>query len=49
VAEIPGLEDLRLLEHVLDDALERTRARPGWAGVVPAPSPDERLRGAPLG
>jgi hypothetical protein len=49
VAEIPGLEDLRLLEHVLDEALERARARPGWAGVVPAPSPDERLRGAPLG
>jgi hypothetical protein len=49
VAEIPGLEGLRLLEHVLDKALERARARPGWAGVVPAPSPDERLRGAPLG
>ena len=49
VAEIPGLEGLRLLEHVLDEARERARARPGWAGVVPAPSPDERLRGAPLG
>ena len=49
VADIPGLEGLRLLEHVLDEALERTRARPGWAGVVPAPTPDERLRGAPLG
>jgi hypothetical protein len=49
VAEIPGLADLRLLEHVLDEALERTRVRPGWAGVVPAPIPDERLRGAPLG
>jgi rubrerythrin len=49
VSEIPGLADLSLLEHVLDEALERTRTRPGWAGVVPAPSPDERLRGAPMG
>jgi hypothetical protein len=48
VAEIPGLEDLRLLERVLDKALDRARERPGWAGVVPAPSPDERLRGAPM-
>lgn len=36
VAEIPGLEGLTLLEDVLDEALERTRRRPGWAGVVPA-------------
>ena len=33
VAEIPGLEGLTLLEDVLDDALERARAQPGWAGV----------------
>jgi rubrerythrin len=48
VAEIPGLEDLRLLEQVLDEALERTHTRPGWAGVVPAPAAGERLRSAPM-
>ena len=35
VAELPGLEGLALLERVLDRALERSRTRPGWAGVVP--------------
>ena len=49
VAEIPGLEGLRLLEDVLDEALARARERPGWAGVVPAPAPDAQLHGAPLG
>jgi len=49
VAEIPGLEGLTLLEDVLDEALERARVRPGWAGAVPAPAPDEWLRGAPTG
>jgi len=48
VAEIPGLAGLTLLEDVLDEALERARLRPGWAGVVPAPAPDEWLRGAPM-
>jgi rubrerythrin len=46
VAELPGLGGLTLLEDVLDEALARSRERPGWAGVVPAPVPDERLRGA---
>ena len=49
VAEIPGLDGLKLLEGVLDQALERARLRPGWAGAVPAPASDERLRGAPMG
>src|SRR5215208_6710925 len=48
VAEIPGLDGLKLLEDVLDEALERARLRPGWAGAVPAPGPDEWLRGAPM-
>ena len=33
VAEFPGLEGLRLVEQALDEALERARRRPGWAGV----------------
>src|SRR5215217_4157101 len=49
VAEIPGLDGLKLLEDVLDEALERARLRPGWAGAVPAPGPDEWLRGASMG
>jgi rubrerythrin len=48
IAELPGLEGLALLERELDAALERSRARPGWAGVVPAPPPDERLRSVPM-
>jgi hypothetical protein len=48
VAELPGLGGLTLLEDVLDRALERARERPGWAGAVPAPVPDERLRRAPV-
>ena len=46
VAEFPGLEGLRLVEQALDEALERARRRPGWAGVTPAPAVDARLRGA---
>ncbi|HLM27373.1 MAG TPA: ferritin-like domain-containing protein [Thermoleophilaceae bacterium] len=46
VSEIPGLEGLRLLERELDRAQERAAARPGWAGVVPAPPVDPQLRGA---
>jgi hypothetical protein len=46
VSEIPGLEGLTLLEDALDSALERSRAQPGYAGVVPAPPADERVRGA---
>jgi len=34
VSELPGLEGLALLEDVLDEALERGRRQPGWAGVV---------------
>jgi hypothetical protein len=49
VAEIPGLDGLTLLEDVLDEALERARLRPGWAGPVPAAAPDEGLRRAPMG
>lgn len=37
IAELPGLEGLRLAEDYLDAALERARGRPGWAGVVPMP------------
>jgi hypothetical protein len=46
VSDIPGLEGLALVEGVLDKALERSRANPGWAGVAPTPRPDESLRGA---
>jgi hypothetical protein len=46
VQEIPGLEGLTLLEDVLDQALDRARRRPGYAGAVPAPPVDARLRGA---
>jgi rubrerythrin len=48
IAELPGLEGLALLERVLDRALERSHTRPGWAGVAPAPQPDEQLRRAPM-
>jgi hypothetical protein len=37
IAEIPGLAGLTLLEDYLDAALSRAAARPGWAGVAPAP------------
>ena len=46
VQDIPGLEGLTLLEDVLDAALERERRNPGWAGVVPAPQPEARVRGS---
>jgi len=35
IAEVPGLEDMRLLGDYLDGALARAAERPGWAGVVP--------------
>ena len=37
VAEIPGLEGLRLLEHVLDEALERPARVPAGRGWSPHP------------
>jgi hypothetical protein len=37
IEEVPGLAGLGLTERVLDRALARTRARPGWAGARPAP------------
>jgi hypothetical protein len=46
VAEMPGLEGLRLLEDMLDQALDRARRRPGYAGVTPAPSIDAEQRRA---
>ena len=46
ISEIPGLEGLTLVEDYLDAALERSRSKPGWAGVVPAPGVDRALRGA---
>jgi rubrerythrin len=36
IADVPGLEGMRLLEDYLDGALARAAERPGWAGVVPA-------------
>jgi hypothetical protein len=47
ISEIPGLEGLTLVEDVLDEALERARRNPGWAGVTDAARPDGSLRGAP--
>ncbi len=46
VDEIPGLRGLGLLERELDRAHARAAARPGWAGVTPAPRVDPGLRGA---
>jgi hypothetical protein len=45
ISDIPGLEGLTLLEDVLDEALERSRKQPGYAGVVQAPRLDDQLRG----
>jgi rubrerythrin len=46
IGELPGLSRMGLLEGVLDTALGRARARPGWAGVrtAPAPVPAPRQR-----
>ena len=44
VAELPGLEGLTLLEDVLDGALERAAANPGYAGVL-APTPPSQNGG----
>jgi len=46
ISDIPGLEGLGLLEHYLDAALERSRAKPGYGGVAAAPEVDHSLRGA---
>jgi hypothetical protein len=37
MAEIPGLDGLTLTESFLDQAHDRARRRPGWAGVVDPP------------
>jgi rubrerythrin len=39
IEELPGLAGMRLLENVLDTAHARAGARPGYAGVTPAPAP----------
>jgi hypothetical protein len=39
ISAVPGLEGLTILEDYLDAAAERTRRRPGWAGVTPTPAP----------
>jgi hypothetical protein len=38
VSELPGFEGLTLLEDVLDEAIERARKKPGYAGVAPMPA-----------
>jgi hypothetical protein len=38
VSEMPGLGGLALLEDVIDQAVKRARARPGYAGVTDAQS-----------
>ncbi len=40
IGEIPGLEDLTLIDDYLDAALGRATDRPGWAGAAAAPSPN---------
>jgi rubrerythrin len=40
IAEIPGLEDLTLIEGYLDAAVGRAVARPGWAGIASEPAPN---------
>jgi hypothetical protein len=47
VGEMPGLEGLTLVEDALDGALDRARATPGWAGVVPMPPREPELVGSP--
>ncbi|MEJ7718196.1 MAG: hypothetical protein WKF31_09615 [Thermoleophilaceae bacterium] len=51
VSEMPGLEGLRLLGDVVDRAVERARATPGYAGTpsVPAHPNGDRPAGAALG
>ena len=39
IAEVPGLEGLRLLEDYLGEALGRAAERPGWAGAGSVPAP----------
>jgi hypothetical protein len=39
ISAVPGLEGLTILQDYLDAAAERTRQRPGWAGVTPMPAP----------
>ena len=43
VSELPGLEGLTLLEDVLDAAVSRRGAQPGYAGSVPPAQPAARL------
>ncbi|HEY8866686.1 MAG TPA: hypothetical protein VIM22_07110, partial [Solirubrobacteraceae bacterium] len=35
IAELPGLESLTLLEDMLDQAIARAEAKPGWGGPTP--------------
>ena len=44
VAELPGLHGLSLLSDFIDEAAQRARATPGWAGVTPMPDPVRRGR-----
>ena len=37
IAELPGLEDLTLIEDYLAAAQRRVAQRPGWAGVPATP------------
>jgi hypothetical protein len=46
VQDLPGLEGLTLAEDYLETALERTRTRPGWGGVIAQGTPEPALRGA---
>jgi hypothetical protein len=46
IAELPGLEGLTLTQDYLDQSIQRTIERPGWAGVSPMP---ERHRASTLG
>jgi rubrerythrin len=47
IAELPGLGGLTLMEDVLDRALARAAAQPGWAGVQPSPVPPRQPRSDP--
>jgi rubrerythrin len=39
IGELPGLEGISLIRKVLDEAEERVRRQPGYAGVVPMLAP----------
>jgi hypothetical protein len=46
IGEIPGLQGMTMIDDYLAGALERAKARPGWAGVAAAASPNGSVSAA---